>query len=111
MDLTPLDYFEQKFHLSEEDLRRELHKAALEGEELVKRPFSTLSTGQRKRLMLLSLVLERPNVLLLDEPTNHLDFLTLEAFEKALIDFEGAIVEVSHDQTFIEKLATQEWKF
>ncbi len=110
MDQTPLQYFESSFQLSEEDLRRELHKAALGGADLLKRPFSTLSTGQRKRMMLLALVLEKPNVLLLDEPTNHLDFMTLEAFEKALLEFEGAIVAVSHDATFIEKMATQEWR-
>jgi ATPase subunit of ABC transporter with duplicated ATPase domains len=110
MDQTPLQYFESGFHLTEEDLRRELHKAALGGVDLLSRPFSTLSTGQRKRLMLLALVLEKPNVLLLDEPTNHLDFMTLEAFEKALLAFEGAIVAVSHDATFIEKIATQEWR-
>lgn len=110
MNQTPLQYFESKYQLSEENLRRELHKAALGGADLLRRPFSTLSTGQRKRMMLLALVLEKPNVLLLDEPTNHLDFMTLEAFEKALLEFEGAIVAVSHDDTFIEKIATEEWR-
>ncbi len=110
MDQTPLQYFKCRYHLSEEDLRRELHKAALGGIDLLKRPFTTLSIGQRKRMMLLELVLEKPNILLLDEPTNHLDFMTLEAFEQALLDFEGAIVAVSHDATFIEKIATEEWK-
>ena len=86
-----------------------MHKAALPGADLLNRPFSTLSVGQKKRLMLLSLILEKPNVLVLDEPTNHLDFLTLEAFEKALLTFDGAILAVSHDATFIEKIATQEW--
>lgn len=110
MDQTPLQYFKNQFCLSEEDLRRELHKAALGSTDLLKRPFSTLSTGQRKRMMLLALIMEKPNVLLLDEPTNHLDFLTLEAFEKALLDFQGVIVAVSHDTTFIKKIATKEWK-
>lgn len=110
MDETPFQYFESRFQLSEEELRRELHKAALGGSELLRRPFSTLSIGQRKRMLLLSLIQEKPNVLLLDEPTNHLDFMTLEAFEKALLAFEGVIVAVSHDATFIEKIATQEWK-
>jgi ATPase subunit of ABC transporter with duplicated ATPase domains len=109
MEQTPLHYFENRFSLTEEELRRELHKAAIGGSELLSRPFSTLSVGQRKRLMLLSLIFEKPNVLLLDEPTNHLDFLTLEAFEAALLNFEGAILAISHDSTFIEKIATQEW--
>lgn len=110
MNQTSLEYFENRFHLSEEELRRELHKAALWGSDILRQPISTLSTGQRKRMMLLSLVLQKPNVLLLDEPTNHLDFLTLEAFEKALLEFEGSIIAVSHDATFIEKIATDEWR-
>lgn len=110
LDQTPLQYFAGRFQLNEEALRRELHKAALEGVDLLKRPFCALSTGQRKRLMLLSLILERPNVLLLDEPNNHLDFKTLEALEKALLSFTGALVGVSHDSTFIERIATEEWK-
>ncbi len=110
MEQTPLDYFASRFQLTEESLRKELHKAAIGGADLIDRPFSSLSVGQRKRLMLLSLILERPNVLLLDEPTNHLDFLTLEALETALLSFEGAILAVSHDPTFIEKIATEEWR-
>jgi ATPase subunit of ABC transporter with duplicated ATPase domains len=110
MDQTPLQYFEDRFCIDEETLRRELYKAALGESDLLRRPFSTLSTGQRKRMMLLALILEKPNVLLLDEPTNHLDFMTLEAFEKAILAFKGAVVAVSHDATFIEKIATQEWR-
>lgn len=109
MNQTPLEHFEGRFNLSEENLRKELHKAALGGSELLHRPFGSMSVGQRKRLMLLCLILEKPNVLLLDEPTNHLDLLTLEAFEKALLNFEGAILAVSHDQTFIAKIATEVW--
>ncbi len=110
MHLTPLEYFESRFSVSEEALRRELHMAAIGGSELLRRPFSTLSLGQKKRFMLLSLLLEKPNVLLLDEPTNHLDFLTLEAFESALLNFDGAIVAVSHDAAFTEKIATKKWQ-
>ncbi len=87
MDQTPLEYFGVRFQLSEEALRRELHKAAIGGAELLQRPFSTLSTGQRKRFSILSLILDKPNILLLDEPTNHLDFLTLEALEAGLLNF------------------------
>lgn len=109
MEQTPCQYFEARFSLSGEELKKELHKAAIGNVELLNRPFSTLSVGQRKRFMLLSLILEKPNVLLLDEPTNHLDFLTLEALETALLNFEGAIIAISHDSTFIKKIATQKW--
>jgi ATPase subunit of ABC transporter with duplicated ATPase domains len=109
MEQTPLEYFNDCFNLLEEDLVKELYKAGLGDFDLINRPFKTLSTGQRKRLMILSLILSNPNVLLLDEPTNHLDFLTLEALEKALLSFEGAILAVSHDSTFIEKIATNIW--
>jgi len=109
MEENPFDYFEAKFNLSNEGLRGELHKAGIGSSELLALPFSTLSIGQRKRLMLLSLILDRPNVLLLDEPTNHLDLTTLEAFEEALMDFEGALVAISHDQAFINKIGTQMW--
>ena len=109
MDQTPIDYFASRFNLTQEDLHWVLHKAALEGADLLSRSFSTMSVGERKRFMLLSLFFEKPNLLLLDEPTNHLDFITLEAFEKCLLQFEGAIIAVSHDQTFIEKIGTEDW--
>lgn len=109
MNQIPIDYFATRFNLTPEDLHRELHKAALDGADLLYRSFSTMSVGERKRFMLLSLLLEKPNFLLLDEPTNHLDFITLEAFEKSLLQFEGAILAVSHDQTFIDKISTEVW--
>lgn len=109
MNETPLLYFEKNFRLSEHEVRSELHKAALLGADLLNRPFSTLSVGQRKRMMLLSLILSKPNVLLLDEPTNHLDLMTLEAFEQSLLNFHGAILAVSHDARFIEKIGTNEF--
>ncbi len=105
LDQTPLEYFANAFHLTETDVRSELFKAGLSGQELLSTPFGSMSAGQRKRLMILSLILTRPNILVLDEPTNHLDLTTLEALEKALQQFPGAILAVSHDTTFIEKIA------
>lgn len=110
LEKTPLEYFESKFQITEEELRRRLHQSGIGEGELIRRPFSSLSVGQRKRLMLLSLILENPNVLLLDEPTNHIDLLTMEAFESALLAFEGAILAISHDSTFIEKIGKEIWK-
>jgi len=107
-DQTPLEYFSREFGLNETQLRCELHKTGLDGSDLLLLPFKLMSSGQRKRLIILSLILTKPNVILLDEPTNHLDLLTLEALETALMNFSGAILAISHDATFIEKIATRQ---
>jgi ATPase subunit of ABC transporter with duplicated ATPase domains len=109
MNETPIHHFGHIFHLREDQIRSEFHKAGFSNSSVLNIPFGMLSVGQRKRCMLLYLVLQKPNVLLLDEPTNHLDFITLEAFEKALLNFEGALLAVSHDKRLNEKLGTTEW--
>ena len=70
---------------------------------------STLSGGQRSRLVLARLLITEPNVLVLDEPTTHLDIATREALEKVLLDYEGTIIAVSHDRHFISLIARQLW--
>ncbi len=65
---------------------------------------STLSGGERRRLQLLQVLARRPNVLLLDEPTNDLDLETLRALEDFLDDWPGAVVAVSHDRAFLERV-------
>lgn len=65
-----------------------------------------LSGGEKVRLSLAKLMLEKPNFLLMDEPTNHLDLLGKEALEQSLQDYEGTMLFVSHDRYFISKLAT-----
>ena len=66
-------------------------------------PIGTLSGGERRRLQLLLVLAQRPNVLLLDEPTNDLDLDTLRALEDFLDDWPGALVVVSHDRAFLER--------
>ena len=68
-------------------------------------PIGRLSGGERRRLYLLSVLMEAPNVLLLDEPTNDLDVMTLSILEDYLQTFSGPILTVSHDRFFLDKLA------
>ncbi len=68
-------------------------------------PIGRLSGGERRRLYLLSVLMEAPNVLLLDEPTNDLDIMTLSILEDYLQSFPGPILTVSHDRFFLDKLA------
>lgn len=68
---------------------------------------SKLSGGEKKRLFLLKLLLEQPNVLLLDEPTNDLDIATLTVLESFLQEFSGPVITVSHDRYFLDKVATK----
>ncbi|MGT2926339.1 ABC-F family ATP-binding cassette domain-containing protein [Streptococcus cuniculipharyngis] len=66
-----------------------------------------LSGGEKKRLYLLKLLLEQPNVLLLDEPTNDLDIATLTVLEQFLAEFTGPVITVSHDRYFLDKVANK----
>lgn len=66
-----------------------------------------LSGGEKKRLYLLKLLIEKPNVLLLDEPTNDLDIATLTVLENFLANFAGPVITVSHDRYFLDKIATK----
>ena len=66
---------------------------------------SKLSGGERRRLFLLKLLISQPNVLLLDEPTNDLDIATLTVLEDYLQNFPGAVITVSHDRYFLDKVA------
>ena len=75
--------------------------------QLQGRPIGKLSGGERRRLYLLSLLMEAPNILLLDEPTNDLDVTTLAILEEYLETFPGAVLAVSHDRYFLDKMAHQ----
>lgn len=70
----------------------------------------TLSGGQRTRVALAKLLLERPDVLFLDEPTNHLDIEAITWLENHLTNFSGALLVVSHDREFLDKVVTRIWE-
>ncbi|WP_223703374.1 ABC-F family ATP-binding cassette domain-containing protein [Sutcliffiella deserti] len=93
-------------HKTEKEIRTVLGNFLFSGDDVLK-PVSTLSGGEKARLALSKLMLQRSNVLILDEPTNHLDLDSKEILENALIDYPGTILFVSHDRYFINRLATK----
>lgn len=74
-------------------------------------PIRFLSGGEKRRLYLLKVLMEEPNVLLLDEPTNDLDITTLAILEDYLDSFSGIIVTVSHDRYFLDRICDSLWIF
>ncbi|MDN4607656.1 ABC-F family ATP-binding cassette domain-containing protein [Sporosarcina highlanderae] len=72
-------------------------------------PIGKLSGGERKRLYLLKLLMEQPNVLLLDEPTNDLDIETLSVLESFIDTFPGVVLTISHDRFFLDRTSTKLW--
>jgi ATP-binding cassette subfamily F protein uup len=72
----------------------------------IRQPVGALSGGERARVLLAKLLLERPNLLLLDEPTNDLDVATLSALEEMILAFEGTTIVVTHDRYFLDRVAT-----
>src|SRR6476469_3697719 len=73
----------------------------------VEKPVRVLSGGEKARLALAKILYDAPNFLVLDEPTNHLDLVTKRALVKALANYEGTVVFVSHDRAFLRALATR----
>ena len=109
-----LTVFETVDHVAVGEVRtkiRDLLGAFLFSGEAADKKVSVLSGGERTRLALVLLLLEPVNFLILDEPTNHLDIRSKELLKKALADFEGTVLVVSHDRDFLNGLITKTFEF
>lgn len=106
-NLTILDYVWNQYpHMPEKEIRTILGRFLFTQEE-VKKIINDLSGGEKARLQLALLMLEKNNLLILDEPTNHLDIDSKEMLEQALQNYEGTLLFVTHDRYFINELANK----
>ena len=90
---------------------RDLLGAFMFGGEASEKKVKVLSGGEKTRLAMLKLLLESMNLLILDEPTNHLDMKTKEVLKKAINDFDGTVIIVSHDRYFLDGLVERVYEF
>nr|WP_295975161.1 ABC-F family ATP-binding cassette domain-containing protein [uncultured Bacillus sp.] len=105
-DLLQVQYKEQGGYQFEADIRSVLHGLSFDSFDYDTK-ISSLSGGQKTRLALGKLLLSKPDILILDEPTNHLDIETLSWLEQYLQGYDGAILIVSHDRYFLDKVVNQ----
>lgn len=91
-------------HIEEARIRSVLGNFLFSGEDVLKK-VAALSGGEKARVALAKLMLQKANVLILDEPTNHLDLYSKEVLESALLDYDGTLLFISHDRYFLNKMA------
>src|SRR2546425_3091419 len=106
-DLTVWEQIQKDFPQEPQGALRNLLGAFQFSGDDVDKKIRALSGGEKSRLVIARMLLEPPNFLVLDEPTNHLDLATKEMLVEALKDFEGTMLFVSHDRTFLRGLANR----
>jgi ATP-binding cassette subfamily F protein 3 len=109
--LDEMQRLQDRYHVLEGDKKESKTATILEGlgftTAQIHQPLSRFSGGWRMRVLLAKLLLEHPDVLLLDEPTNHLDIDSIEWLEEFLKQYDGAVVLVSHDRYFMDRMVNQ----
>ncbi len=109
--LDEMQRLQDRYHVLEGDKKESKTATVLEGlgftTDQLHQPLSRFSGGWRMRVLLAKLLLEHPDVLLLDEPTNHLDIDSIEWLEEYLKQYDGAVVLVSHDRFFMDRMVNQ----
>lgn len=109
-----LTVFETVDQVATGDVRtkiRDILGAFMFGGEASEKKVKTLSGGERSRLAMIRLLLEPVNLLILDEPTNHLDMASKDVLKKAISEFDGTAIIVSHDRYFLNELVTKIYEF
>ena len=101
-----LEEIKASTHCSDQEIRTMCGCFLFSGDEIMK-PIKVLSGGERNRVAMVKILLSKANFLLLDEPTNHLDIESKEIVLKALQNYEGTVLFVAHDQSFVNQLATR----
>jgi len=109
MELTPLEFFEKEYPgIPRDELRKYLGRFGVSGKCQVQK-MEELSDGQKSRVVFSKLGKDVPHILLLDEPTNHLDMESIDALAKAVNEFDGGMILVSHDMRLISQVAKEIW--
>ena len=103
-------YLDQNISITEEKIYRILHQYLFSAEDF-ETPISELSGGQKARFQLIKMLSNDPQILILDEPTSHLDLPSIEELERALKNYSGAIIFVSHDDYFRKAMKSTEKDF
>lgn len=105
--MTILDFFQERYpQMKQEEVRTKLGTFLFSGDSVFDN-IGVLSGGERGRLQMLDLLLQKPNLLILDEPTNNLDLSSVSVLTASLKAYEGALILISHDRELVAKVATR----